>query len=135
MSYVPMFGIGECTAQLYAFKILWLQHRRVNGITYENENFSRFYHYFSSVQSGVLLPTGELTMGMQDGYSKMIPDPRFTPVDFLNVRKNGESRYEWSERMMREYPWERYLDVVNPEDLQYIMDEISRQKKIKESTA
>ncbi len=132
MSFNPMFGIGECTAQAYAFKILWLQHRRVNGIVKdENDTFDMFYYRATSRESMALLPTGELTMGMRNGYTGMIPDTRYEPVDFINLYREGEPLYTWSRRMEREYPWEDYRGAVDPEDWHYLTEEIFRQKRLR----
>ncbi len=131
MSYVPMFGIGECTAQAYAFKITWLQDRRINGITDENKDYNKWDYIITAQARMVLRPDGKLIMGMCDGHYKNIPDTRYEPVDFINLRREGEDLYTWSQRMQREYTWKDYLDVVDPEDWQYLTEEIFRQQRLR----
>ena len=126
MSYNKMFGTGECTAQRYAFEILWLQHRNIEGIIEgENDIFSWFYCRQTQREGMALLPDGRLTMKNNYG-----PDERFMPADFINLRKEGESLHEWSQRMQREYPWENYLIALNEYGRQHIIEKYLARQKI-----
>ena len=124
MTYNPLFGIGECTAQVNAFKLLWLQHRRINGELPENESFDRFYQYASRNCSMKILMSGKMTMRV-DGSNDA--DHRYLPVDFSNLRWSGEDLYTWSKRMEYDYPWRDYIGAIRPEDISYIAPHVVKQ--------
>jgi hypothetical protein len=118
MSFSPLFGIGECMAQAYAFKVLWLQHRRIHGINGDNSTFSGFYSYATALKVLRLTETGELTFTEEDS------DGIYTPAGFLNLRRKGEDTYSWSKRMETEYPWDDYRHAVLKSDIPILDEEI-----------
>lgn len=132
MSYNPMFGVGECTAQWKAFQVLWLQCRRIDP-AYRGEKFSDFYHRVILEQSLVVTGDGRLTIGMRDTQG-IKPDPRFKAAGFLDLRRDSEDLYTWGRRMEDEYPWQEFLDCIAPQDREYVMNEINRQRTGKSGT-
>lgn len=136
MSYNPLFGVGECTAQCNAFYVLWLQHRRIYGLRPENKTFDAFYYHATANQAMRLLPGGRLTMRDRDetgAYNGSV-DTRFSDVHCFDLWRRGEdtSLYDWSKRMEREYPWDKYVAVVNPDDVQYLIGKMATQERIRE---